>query len=106
MTTSYCIVYCTCPNYRLAESMALQLTESRLVACTNLVPHVSSIYFWEGKVTTGAETLMIMKTTQAKLPALEKAIVAMHPYDFPEFIAMPILYGNKPYLDWVDEVLG
>ncbi len=106
MTASYCVVYCTCPNYQVAESMALRLTESRLVACTNIVPHLTSLYMWQGKVTNGAESLLMMKTTQEKLPELEKAILETHPYEFPEIIAMPIIYGNKAYLAWVDEVVG
>ena len=104
MNTSFCVVYCTCPDQATAESMARQLTESRLVACTNIVPHLTSIYFWEGKVTEGTEVLMIMKTTQDKLDALEEAILAVHPYDFPEFIVLPIIRGNKDYLNWVKSV--
>lgn len=106
MASEYCVVYCTCPDLASAENIAHQLTESRLVACTNIVPHLTSIYFWEQKVTKGDEVLMIMKTRQELLADLEKAIVAIHPYKFPEFIAMPIIYGNKKYLDWVDEVVS
>lgn len=106
MAESYCVVYCTCPNYQIAENIALSLTESRLVACTNIVPHVSSMYIWENKLTRGAESLLIMKTRQDKLPALEQAIVAAHPYEFPEIIAMPIIFGNQPYLSWIDEVIA
>lgn len=106
MASEYCVVFCTCPDSTTAENIARQLTESRLVACTNIVPHLTSIYFWEQKVTTGDEVLMIMKTKQDKLADLEKAIVAIHPYKFPEFIAMPIIYGNSKYLGWVDEVVG
>ena len=106
MSSEYCVVYCTCPDSATAESIARALTESRLVACTNIVPHLTSIYFWEQKVTTGDEVLMIMKTRQDLLTDLEKAIVELHPYKFPEFIALPIIYGNKKYLDWVDEVVS
>ncbi len=104
MTFEYCVVFCTCPDATIAESIARQLTESRLIACTNIVPQISSIYFWEAKVTSGEEVLMIMKTRQEKLADLEKALVAIHPYKFPEFIALPIIYGNSKYLGWVDEV--
>ena len=105
MASDYCVVFCTCPDATIAESIAQQLTESRLIACTNIVPHLSSIYFWEAKVTQGNEVLMIMKTKQEKLPDLEKALVALHPYKFPEFIAMPIIYGNSKYLEWINEVV-
>lgn len=105
MSTEYCVVFCTCPDKAIAERIAHQLTESKLVACTNIVPQLTSIYFWEAKVTTGEEVLMMMKTRQEKLADLEKAIIALHPYQFPEFIALPIIYGNSRYLNWVDEVV-
>jgi len=53
MTTAYCMVFCTCPDATTAENIARQLTESRLVACTNIVPHLTSIYFWEKKGNRG-----------------------------------------------------
>ena len=56
-------------------------------------------------MTQGSEVLMMMKTRQDKLVDLEKAILAVHPYRFPEFIAIPIIYGNTQYLNWVDEVV-
>ncbi|MBS0287163.1 MAG: divalent-cation tolerance protein CutA [Proteobacteria bacterium] len=105
MLTEYCVVFCTCPDAAVAENIAQQLTESRLVACTNIVPHLKSIYFWESKVTEGTEVLMVMKTKQKKLVDLEKALLKLHPYKFPEFIAMPIMYGNSDYLKWVEEVV-
>lgn len=104
MNSSFCVVFCTCPDQATAERIARQLTESRLVACTNIVPYLTSIYFWEGKVTEGTEVLMIMKTTQDKLDQLDEAILTAHPYDFPEFIALPIIRGNKDYLNWVQSV--
>ncbi|MBS0290450.1 MAG: divalent-cation tolerance protein CutA [Proteobacteria bacterium] len=106
MQGEYCVVFCTCPDAVIAESISRQLTESRLVACTNIVPQLTSIYFWESKVTSGNEVLMIMKTKQEKLADLEKAIIALHPYKFPEFIALPIIYGNSKYLEWVEEVVA
>jgi periplasmic divalent cation tolerance protein len=105
MTLPYCVVYCTCPDLVSAQKIAHHLTQSGLVACTNIIPHLTSIYFWEGKVKEGQEVLMIMKTRQEKLSDLEKAILELHPYEFPEFIAMPIIYGNSKYLQWVDEAV-
>lgn len=106
MTLPYCVVYCTCPDSVTAEKIAHHLTESGLVACTNIIPHLTSIYFWDNAVKTGSEVLMMMKTHTNKLPDLEKAIVKHHPYEFPEFIALPIIYGNQKYLEWIDEVVG
>ena len=106
MAIEHCVVFCTCPDAITAASISTQLLQESLIACVNIVPQISSIYFWEGKVTSGEEVLMIMKTRKDKLVGLEKALVAIHPYEFPEFIAMPIIYGNSKYLSWVDEVVG
>ena len=75
--------------------------QSRLVACANLLPKIESHYWWQGKLESSAEVLIIFKTTKAKLKAFEKLIVAKHPYDTPEFLVLPIIAGNKRYLDWV-----
>ena len=104
-TTPYCVVYCTCPNAEVAQDIAKRITHDKLAACTNIVPHLTSIYFWKGNIKTGTEVLMMIKTRQEKLPELEQAILALHPYEFPEFIALPIIGGNKQYLDWVDDVV-
>lgn len=103
MKTDYCVVFCTCPDALMAEKFANQLAELKLVACTNIVSHLTSVYPWQGSLVKGCEALMIMKTHTDKLPDLEKAIVSLHPYEFPEFIALPIIYGNAHYLQWVDE---
>jgi len=75
--------------------------KARLVACANLIPRIESHYWWQAKIESSAEVLIIFKTTKAKLKALEKLIMAKHPYDTPEFVVLPITAGNKRYLDWV-----
>lgn len=106
MNTEYCIVLCSCPDSTTAEDIARQITDLKLVACTNIVPHLTSIYPWQGKMIKGCESMMIMKTHLNKLEALEKMILSLHPYEFPEFIAIPIIYGHTKYLDWVEEVVN
>lgn len=106
MNTDYCVVYCTCPEEETAEQLSQLLLEKRLVACINILPNVTSHYIWKSNLQTGSEVLMVMKTTQSNLQKLEKTILAVHPYEFPEFIAMPIIYGNRDYLNWVDEVVA
>lgn len=105
MSTDYCVIYCTCPNRETAENLSALLLEKRLVACLNIVPHLSSHYIWQGKITKGEELLLIIKTKTSKLTQVEGLILEVHPYEFPEFIAMPIIYGNRQYLDWVNEVV-
>ena len=65
-------------------------------------PRLSRITGGEGKIEAGAEVLLVMKTTTARLAALEKLIVARHPYDTPEFVVLPISRGSRRYLDWVE----
>ena len=86
--------------------MAKAALTERLVACANLVPKIESHYWWQGKIESSAEVLIIFKTTKAKLNALEKLVVEKHPYDTPEFIVLLISVGSKPYLDWVKSATG
>ena len=91
----------TAPTLRVGRTLARAALKSRLVACANLIPKIESHYWWQGKLESSAEVLIIFKTIQAKLKALEKLVVAKHPYDTPEFIVLPLTGGNKRYLDWV-----
>lgn len=102
---SYCLVLSTCPDFASADKIARHLTEEKLVACTDIISDLTSIYFWQAKLTQEREVLMLMKTQQQKLPELEKAILALHPYQCPQIIALPIIYGNQDYLQWMDATL-
>ncbi len=97
----YMIVLATTPDLRIARALARAALKSRLVACANLIPKIESHYWWQGRIESNAEVLIIFKTTKAKLKALEKLIIVQHPYDTPEFIVLPIASGNKRYLDWI-----
>ena len=93
----------TAPNLDTSRALAKAALSARLVACASLVPKIESHYLWQGKIESAAEVLIIFKTTRANLKALEKLIVAKHPYDTPEFLVLPVIAGNKRYLDWVSE---
>ena len=97
----FAVVLITAPDMNAARKLAQAALKARLIACVNLIPKVESHYWWQGKLESGAEVLIIFKTTKAKLKALEKLIIANHPYDTPEFLVVPIIAGNKRYLDWV-----
>ena len=99
----YAVVLVTAPDVKTARKLARAALEARLIACANLIPKIESHYSWQGKNMSGAEVLMVLKTTTARLVALEKLIVAKHPYDTPEFLVLPISRGHKRYLDWVAE---
>jgi periplasmic divalent cation tolerance protein len=97
----FAVVLVTAPNARSARALAQVALQSRLVACANLVPRIESHYWWQGSIESSAEVLLLFKTTGARLKALQKLILANHPYDTPEVIALPITEGNRRYLDWL-----
>jgi periplasmic divalent cation tolerance protein len=99
----YAVVLVTAPDVKTARKLARAALAARLIACANLIPRIESHYWWQGKIERGAEVLLVLKTTLARLAALEKLIVAKHPYDTPEFIVLPISRGNQHYLDWVEQ---
>ncbi len=100
------VVLVTAPNLKTARALAHAALTARLVACANIVPKIESHYWWQGKIESSPETLIIFKTTRAKLAALEKFIVAAHPYDTPEFVALPLAEGNARYLAWLGAAVG
>jgi periplasmic divalent cation tolerance protein len=95
------IVFVTAPDLKVARRLARAALQARLIACANLIPKIESHYWWRGKLEKSGEVLMVMKTTRPRLPALEKLILAKHPYDTPEFVVTPVSAGNARYLDWV-----
>jgi periplasmic divalent cation tolerance protein len=95
------IVLVTAPDLRTARSLAKSALQARLAACVNLVARIESHYWWQGKLERSAEVLLVLKTTRAKLSALEKLILANHPYDTAEFLALPLTAGTARYLDWL-----
>ena len=98
---SFALVLVTAPDLKVARRLARGALRGKLVACANLVPKIESHYWWRGKVESGAEVLMIFKTTARKLAALEKFVFAHHPYDTPEFVVLPLAAGSARYLDWI-----
>jgi periplasmic divalent cation tolerance protein len=97
----FAVVLVTAPDLKTARRLARAALEARLIACANVMPRVESHYWWQGKIEFGAEVLMVLKTTTARLAALERLIVSKHPYDTPEFVVLAVKRGNKRYLDWL-----
>ncbi len=95
------VVLITVPDMKVARRVAKPLVEEGLAACVNLVPGVRSIYRWEGKTCDEPELLLLVKTRRACFAALERRVRELHPYSVPEVIALPIVEGSAPYLDWV-----
>ena len=90
------------PDAESAQALAQSLVQGKLAACVNLLPGVQSTYRWQGKVEHAHEVTLIIKTTQARYHQVEQAILAAHPYDLPEVIALP-LTGSAAYLHWVSQ---
>ncbi|HYE34151.1 divalent-cation tolerance protein CutA [Methylocaldum sp.] len=105
MSTEHCLVLCTCPDAETAEKLATALVAERLATCAGIVPGLTSIYPWEGKIETAQEHLLLIKTETASFEALEASIREKHPYELPEIIAVPILHGSTAYLEWISKWL-
>lgn len=99
--TDVVVVLVTAPSEESAASIARTLVEEKLLACANLVPAVRSIYRWQGAVHDEREVLLVCKTTRGKLDALKRRLIALHPYDTPELLALPVEAGLEKYLAWV-----
>ncbi|XP_053457131.1 protein CutA isoform X1 [Nycticebus coucang] len=96
--------FITCPNEKVAKEIARAVVEKRLAACINLIPQVTSIYEWKGKIEEDSEVLMMVKTQSSLVPALTDFVRSVHPYEVAEVIALPVEQGNYPYLHWVRQV--
>jgi periplasmic divalent cation tolerance protein len=101
VATKFFIVLVTAPNLKIARALACAALQARLIACANLIPKIESHYWWQGKIESASEVLLVLKTQKSKLAALEQLILAKHPYDTPEFIVLPLSAGNKKYLEWL-----
>ena len=100
-TTNYQIVLISVPDRKTADTIAKGLVEKRLAACVQLLDKVSSIYWWENKVTKAEEVLLMAKTRTALFPEVLLFIKENHPYKVPEVLSLPINDANPAYLDWL-----
>lgn len=101
MEGGWILVLITASNPEEASKIANILVESKLAACVNIVREVTSLYWWEGRIESGRESLLLVKTTIEKLDNLVRRVREVHSYSVPEIIAIPILGGNKDYLHWI-----
>ena len=99
----FALVLVTAPDLKTARLLAKAVLQSRLAACANLISGLESHYWWQGRIERSNELLLLFKTTRKKLPALEKLLLAKHPYDTPEFLVVGLSDGNKRYLNWLAE---
>lgn len=99
------IVLMTAASVEEATKIAEVLVNSKLAACVQVLPELQSIYLWKGEVERAREVLMIAKTTRAKFEALQSQVRAIHSYETPEIIALPIIAGSEDYLKWLTSSL-
>ncbi|XP_068854999.1 protein CutA [Aphelocoma coerulescens] len=97
--------FVTCPNNSVATELARALVQQRLAACVNVLPGVTSVYTWQGKLEEDSEVLLMIKTRSSRVPALTEFIRSHHPYEVPEVVALPVAQGNLPYLRWVGDAV-
>jgi periplasmic divalent cation tolerance protein len=90
------------PDHAAAMALARALVSERLAACVNVGAPVQSMYHWRGQIETADEIPVTIKTRAALYPRVEAAIRANHPYELPDIVAVPLLDGLRPYLDWLD----
>ena len=95
------LVLVTAPDLKTARRLAQAVVAKRLAACANIVPKIESHYWWQNKLESSAEALILFKTKQQRLSRLEATVLANHPYDTPEIIALRLDRGNDKYLRWI-----
>ena len=89
------------PDRASAQSLARALVEARLAACVSIGAPVESLYHWRGQIETAQEVPVAVKTRAERYGEVEAAIRARHPYELPEILAVPVVHGLAPYLDWI-----
>lgn len=100
--TDYIVVFITTKDAAEGEKIGKTLVKRRQAACVNIVPEVSSHFWWKDKLDSSKECLLVVKTKESLLPDIIKLVKKIHSYDVPEIIALPIVGGNPDYLDWID----
>ena len=95
------VVLMTAGSREEAARLADMLVGARLAACVQIMPEMESIYHWQGQIRRDPEYLLLAKTTQAKFEELEREVRALHSYETPEIIALPVAAASTPYLSWL-----
>jgi periplasmic divalent cation tolerance protein len=95
------VVICACPDEPTAARIAQDLVNQKLAACVNRLSGVHSTYSWQGRIQEEREVVLTIKTTRERYEALEVRLRALHPYEVPEIIALPVVAGSTSYLSWI-----
>ena len=98
---SQTLIYITTETEEEAKKIGRELVESRLVACANVLPGMTSVYRWEGQVQEGSETVLILKTQEKHVNDVVERVKSLHSYECPCIISLNITNGNKDFLNWI-----
>jgi|TARA_B100001964_G_C14181500_1_gene576501 periplasmic divalent cation tolerance protein len=97
------VIYITTSSISEAKKIGRTLVKDKLVACSNIISPIHSIYSWQGKICNDKEALMMLKTKKKLFKQIVKRVEELHSYDVPEIIAMPIIEGSSKYISWINE---
>jgi periplasmic divalent cation tolerance protein len=95
------MIYTTWPDVDKARAAARALIGQRLAACVNILPAMTSLYRWEGGIEQADEVVMLIKTSRTSIKAIEEAVMRLHPYDTPAFMALAVSQSSHAYADWL-----
>ena len=99
--TDKIVIFSTCESEADARRIAVHLVERQLAACVNILPGATSVYRWKGAVESASECVLVIKSRRDLAPKIEQEFAAIHPYEVPELIVLPIEDGAKPYMEWL-----
>jgi periplasmic divalent cation tolerance protein len=105
LRNSYIIIIVTTAGREEAETIVQRLLEARLIACANIIGPVSSHFHWSGKMEKAEEYLILMKSRKDLFEKLSETVKALHSYEVPEILALPVVEGSKAYMDWLGSCL-
>jgi len=105
MSDPYILVLVTTKDFEEAETISKELLEKKLIACANIVNPVVSHFYWSGTISKSEECLVIIKSRADLFPKISEQVKALHSYEVPEIIALPVVIGSSDYLAWIDESL-
>ncbi len=100
---AYIVILITAASAEEAQRISSLLLEHRKAACVNIIPKVASRFWWQGKLDSAEESLLVVKTRASLLPEIIELVKGVHSYSVPEIIALPIIGGNPDYLAWIDK---
>lgn len=101
--TPYCVVYVTTASEQDAQVLSQALVSEKLAACVNRIGPILSTYVWQDELQQDTEYLLVIKARQSDFERLQQRIEALHPYDLPEILALPVVAGSEKYLNWLGQ---